>query len=68
MRPSQPRRRRYARDLETAEYTGLAQAYKLFDPPVDGAEVFSLIRDSQLAPDDYLNTFFDTGSERQQHT
>jgi hypothetical protein len=59
--------RDYASDLETAEYTGLAQAYQLFNPPADGAEVFSLIRDSELAPDDYLNTFFDTGSERQQH-
>jgi hypothetical protein len=50
---------------ETADYTGLAQA-SLYNPPSDGAEVFSLIRDSQLSPDDYLNTFFDTGSERQQ--
>lgn len=59
--------RDYASDSETAEYTGLAQAYELSDPPVDGAEVFSLIRDSELPPDDYLNTFFDTGSERQQN-
>ena len=58
--------RDYASDLETAEYIGLAQAYQLYDQPSDGAEVFSLIRDSQLSPDDYLNTFFDTGSERQQ--
>src|SRR5712691_470455 len=30
-----------------------------------GSEVFSLIRESRLAPDDYINRFFDTGSERQ---
>jgi hypothetical protein len=59
--------RDYASDLETTEYTGLAQAYQLFDSPADGSEVFSLIRDSELAPDAYLNTFFATGSERQQH-
>jgi hypothetical protein len=57
--------REYASDLETPEYTGLAQANQLYDPPGEGAEVFSLIRDSQLPPDQYLNTFFDTGSERQ---
>jgi hypothetical protein len=38
----------------------------LFGEPVDGAEVFSLMRDSQLAPAEYLDAFFDTGSERQQ--
>jgi hypothetical protein len=58
--------RDYVGDLETTEYTGLAQAYQLYHPPGDGAGVFSLIRDSQLPPDDYLNPFFDTGSERQQ--
>jgi hypothetical protein len=58
--------RDYASDLETVEYSGLAQAYRLDDSPADGAEIFSLIRDSHLSPDDYLNTFFDTGSERQQ--
>jgi hypothetical protein len=58
--------RDYASGLKTAEYTGLAQAYHLYDQPNDGAEVFSLIRDSQLPPGDYLSTFFDTGSERQQ--
>jgi hypothetical protein len=58
--------RDYASDLETAEYTGLAQAYHLYDQPNDGAEVFSLVRDSQLPREDYLDTFFDTGSERQQ--
>jgi hypothetical protein len=27
--------------------------------------VFSLVRDSELATDDYLDSFFDTGTERQ---
>ena len=46
-------------------YTGLAQCYRLVDEPGDGAEVFSLMRDSKLEPDAYLDRFFDTGSERQ---
>lgn len=47
------------------EYVGLAQAYRLFDDPRDGAEVFSLMRDSDLEPDAYVDTFFSTGDERQ---
>jgi hypothetical protein len=47
-----------------SEYLGLAQAYALSDPPTHGAEVYSLIRDSSLAPEDYLDAFFDTGTER----
>jgi hypothetical protein len=60
--------RGYARDLDTAEYVGLAQAYLLDDQPDHGAEVFSLMRNSTLPPADYLTAFFDTGSERQQHS
>lgn len=46
-------------------YLGLAQAYRLVDQPVDGAEVFSLIRRSDLPHDEYLDAFFDTGEEYQ---
>ena len=47
------------------EYVHFAQAYSLSDAPSDGAEIFSLIRTSQLAPPDYLAAFFSTGTERQ---
>jgi hypothetical protein len=47
------------------EYTGLAQAYWLFEEPSNGTEVFALIRESPLETDDYLDRFFDTGHERQ---
>jgi uncharacterized protein DUF4288 len=47
-------------------YLGLAQCYQLADEVGQGAEVFSLMRDSRLAPAEYLNTFFDSGDERQQ--
>ena len=47
------------------EYVGLAQAYVLDDDPgMQGAEVFSLIRDSELSPSDYIDRFFETGEER----
>jgi hypothetical protein len=46
-------------------YLGLAQAYQLSDEVGHGAEVFSLIRDNDLSPEDYLSRFFDTGSEHQ---
>ncbi|TDW71097.1 hypothetical protein [Kribbella pratensis] len=46
-------------------YLGIAQSYRLADTPGDGAEVFSLMRSSVLEPDEYLDAFFDTGTERQ---
>lgn len=60
---------KYAAAIEESPstYTGLAQCYHLVNEPRDGAEVFSLMRESNLAPDVYLDQFFDTGSERQTH-
>lgn len=46
-------------------YIGLAQAYLLDDEVGHGAEVYSLMRSSGLPPEEYLDTFFDTGSEHQ---
>jgi hypothetical protein len=54
----------YADDLQ-CRYLGLAQAYAMANEPLAGAEVFSLMRDSELTPAVYLNTFFDTSAERQ---
>lgn len=48
-------------------YLGFAQGYHLSEDPGDGGEAFSLIRVSDLEPDAYLNRFFDSGAERQQH-
>ncbi|MEU4164644.1 hypothetical protein [Actinoplanes sp. NPDC026670] len=56
----------YAEDL--CAFTGLVQAYHLFEAPGHGAEVFSLMRNSTLSTDDYLTRFFDTGDERQSST
>ncbi|MBO4269307.1 hypothetical protein [Microbispora triticiradicis] len=53
-------------DGTSFEYLGLAQSYHLGEEtPAHGTEVFSLLRDSDLEPDEYLDTFFDTGSEHQ---
>ena len=61
--------REYAATIPEAPdtYLGLAQAYRLVDEPGHGAEVFSLIRRSDLPGDDYLNAFFDTGAEYERH-
>lgn len=47
------------------EYVGLAQSYWLADELGQGAEVFSLIRESALPVDEYLARFFSTGNEHQ---
>jgi hypothetical protein len=53
-------------DALHAEYLEIAQAYWIGpDRPDQGGELFSLMRDSELEPDDYLDSFFDTGRERQ---
>jgi hypothetical protein len=57
----------YAADI-AGEYVGLAQGYHIADDLGDGAEVFSLIRDSPLDPDTYIDRFFDTGVEHQTFT
>lgn len=53
----------YAEAVE-AEFLGLSQCYELFDAVGNGAEVYSLVRGSDLPPAAYLTAFFDTGSER----
>jgi len=47
------------------DYLDLAQVCLLPGHPTSGAEVFSLVRDSELGNDEYLDSFFDTGTERQ---
>jgi hypothetical protein len=59
--------RKYARDLEY-EYLGFAQAYHLSNKQLRvGSEVFSLMRESNLAKNKYLDKYFDTGTERQRN-
>ena len=60
-------------ESEAAEYAwegteplSLYQSFELDEAPRDGAEVFSLIRRSELPPSQYLDAFFSTGSELEQ--
>jgi hypothetical protein len=55
----------YAQAIGGLEYLNFAQAYHLADEPESGSEIFSLMRDSPINRQEYLDTFFDTGSERQ---
>jgi len=58
--------REYATDVD-GECVDLAQTFHLTaeDELTDGAEVFSLMRNSRLMPGDYVTRFFDTGDEHQ---
>lgn len=48
-------------------FLGYSLAYALYDAvPASGVEIFSLLRESDLEPEDYLDAFFDTGTERTQ--
>lgn len=55
----------YVAALEHGEVLPLFQSYAVSDDVGEGAELFSLMRTSELEPDDYLDHFFDTGHERQ---
>jgi hypothetical protein len=62
----------YAAD-ESAVDCGLAQVFEPYGDDVaglrsaaEGCEIFSLVRQSDLEPGPYLDTFFDTGREQQQ--
>jgi hypothetical protein len=52
-------------DVSESDYLRIAQAYELVGGVTDGSEVFSLMRDSPLAQDEYIVRFFSTGMERQ---
>lgn len=48
-------------------YLGYCNVFELYDNPAkEGAEVFSLLRESELPEADYLDRFFDDGQERTQ--
>lgn len=58
--------RRYASE-NGVTFLDFAQAYALAETHElgPGTEVFSLLRDSPLAPEAYVTRFFDTGGEHQ---
>lgn len=57
----------YCRENEGFHFTGLSQAFWMFTPvDINGVEVFSLLRESDLEQDEYIDQYFSTGGERQQ--
>jgi len=55
----------YAHEEFEIKYLGFVNVFNLFDARIkDKTEVFSLMRGSKLNSDDYITTFFDTGTER----
>jgi hypothetical protein len=56
----------YAQVFDSVRYLGLAQASQMWEEPGHGAEIFSLTRESSLGDEEYLDTFFSTGQEREQ--
>ena len=55
----------YSENID-CKYLGLAQAYEIGEFLEEGSEVFSLMRESTLEPNQYLSAFFDSGLEKQQ--
>jgi len=58
--------REYAADGD--DYLGFCQAYALVESvEKSGVEVFSLLRQSDLEPKEYVDAFFATGEEHEGH-
>jgi hypothetical protein len=65
LKKSEKEAMRYAKESGN-KYLGFIQLYWLYDDiEVDGIEVFSLLRESDLSAKKYIDTHFDTGSEKQ---
>jgi hypothetical protein len=59
--------KKYAGEINCV-YTGLSQSFHLMTNEIkNGSEVFSLMRKSEKNTKDYLDSFFDTGNERQRN-
>jgi hypothetical protein len=55
----------YAQNLEGCSYLGFVSVFHIYDETIEsGTEIYSLMRDSKLDKNKYLNRFYDTGKER----
>jgi hypothetical protein len=50
--------------LDDVDHVDFAEAFRMDDVPGEGAEVFSLMRESALPAGEYVRRFFATGDER----
>lgn len=53
----------YSKENQT-KYTGFCTSFQLFDQPIDGKEIYSIIRNSDFDTEQYLDEHYDTGEER----
>lgn len=60
--------RQYAKDISPTKYLGFIDVFHLYAAPREMSEVYSLMRESRLDPETYLDRFFDTGRERSRKT
>ncbi|MEU3520384.1 hypothetical protein ABZ770_34830 [Streptomyces sp. NPDC006654] len=56
--------RAYCETLHDVEYVRFAEAFRMDGTPGEGAEVFSLMRESELPAGEYVRRFLATGDER----
>jgi hypothetical protein len=55
----------YAAEGSGLKYLRYVNVFKLFDEKIkDKTEVFSLMRESPLTPQEYIDEYYDTGNER----
>jgi hypothetical protein len=59
----------YCKSIGDIEYQNYADTFHIFSENItDGTEVFSLIRKTQIAKDDYIDQYLDTGLENRSDT
>ncbi|WP_405887806.1 hypothetical protein OG762_14855 [Streptomyces sp. NBC_01136] len=56
--------REYCAALKDSDYTGFAEAFRMDGVPGEGAEVFSLMRESDLPSGAYMGKFYAPGRGR----
>jgi hypothetical protein len=56
--------KQYARTLDRTAYLGFVEVFELNGQPEENVEIFSLMRESRMAPKAYITKHFDTGRER----
>jgi hypothetical protein len=55
----------YCAKGENVRYLNFVNVFKLFaERLTNGSEIYSLMRESELSADDYLDRFYDDGNER----
>ncbi len=68
VRRAEEEAKEYAASLEEVEYTGFVAAYDIGEDEIsDVSEVYSILRNSDLETNAFLDRYYDDGTERTQH-